>query len=141
METLLTPRKAAEQPPHFSAYISCGQTPGQIRTPLGTEVGFSPGDTVLDGDPAPAERGAAAPPTFLANVYCGQTAGWIRIPLGTEVGLGPGNIVLDGEQAPPPTEMGKAAPTLWPMSIVAKRLDGSGYNLVRRWASAQAALS
>jgi len=32
--------------------------------PLGTEVGLSPGDIVLDGDPAPSpsmERGIAAP--------------------------------------------------------------------------------
>jgi len=30
--------------------------------PPGTEVGLSPGDTVLDGDPAPpTERGTAAP--------------------------------------------------------------------------------
>jgi len=33
--------------------------------PLGTEVGLSTGDIVLDGDPAhPTETGTAAPPTF-----------------------------------------------------------------------------
>jgi len=37
----------------------------RIRVPLGTEVGFSPGNIVLDGDPAPPmERSTAAPPTF-----------------------------------------------------------------------------
>ena len=57
-------------------------------------------------------------------VYCGQTAGWIKMPLGVEVGLGPCHIVLDGNPAPrkgaqhPP-------PNFRPMSIVAKRLDGS----------------
>jgi len=37
--------------------------------PLGTEVGLGPGDTVLDGDPAPpTERGTAAPaPHFSAH--------------------------------------------------------------------------
>ena len=41
--------------------ISCGQTAGCIRMPLGTEVGLGYGDIVLDGDPAPAtERDTAA---------------------------------------------------------------------------------
>jgi len=53
------------------------------------------------------------------------------MPLGTEVGLGPGYVVLDGTQLAP--KRGKAARLhFWPMSIVAKRLDGSGYHLVRR---------
>jgi len=38
--------------------------------------------------------------------------------LGTEVGLDPGHVVLDGDSAPP--KRGTAAPTLQPMSIVAK---------------------
>jgi len=33
------------------AYVYCSQTAGWIRVPLGTEVGLSPGDIVLDGDP------------------------------------------------------------------------------------------
>jgi len=41
--------------------------------PLGMEVGLSPGDFVLDGDPAPISKGAD-PPQFTAHVYCGQTA-------------------------------------------------------------------
>jgi len=44
-----------------------------MRMPLGLEVGFGPGDIVLDEDPPPArERGTAAP-YFLGHVYCGQT--------------------------------------------------------------------
>ena len=43
--------------------------------------------------------------------------------LGTEVGLGPGHIVLVGD--PVPSKRGAVAPTFLPMSIVAKRLDGS----------------
>jgi len=78
-------------------------------------------------------------------VYCCQMVGWIKIKFGAVVGLGPGHIVLDGDQAPP-TERETAAPTFkvyrrryclhpynpWPMSIVAKRLDGSRCHLVRR---------
>ena len=32
--------------------------------PLGTEVGFDPGDTVLDGDLVPSLKGAQPPPHF-----------------------------------------------------------------------------
>jgi len=42
------------------------------------------------------------------------------MPLGMEVGIGPGDFALDGDPAFP-TERGTAAPTLRPMSIVAKR--------------------
>ena len=96
--------------------------------PLGTEVGLGPGDIVLDGDPSPPKKGAAAP-TFRL-MYCGQTAGWIEMPLGTEVGLGPGDIVLDGAQLPLKGSQPPAA--FRPMSIVAKRLDGSRCHLVRK---------
>jgi len=46
--------------------VYSGQTVGWIKTPLGMEVGLGPGDTALDGDPAPTtERGIAAPsPSF-----------------------------------------------------------------------------
>jgi len=47
--------------------------------------------------------------------------------LDTEVGLGPSDIVLDRDPAPP-TQRGTAALLQFfrPMSIVAKRLHGSG---------------
>ena len=49
--------------PQFSAHVYCGQTAGSIRIPLGTEVGLSPGDIVLDGDPAPSsQRKTGTPP-------------------------------------------------------------------------------
>jgi len=38
--------------PQFSAHVYCGQTSVCIRMPLGTEVGVSLGDIVLDGYPA-----------------------------------------------------------------------------------------
>ena len=88
---------------------------------LGMEVGLSPGDFVLDGDPAspPLKRHS---PQFLSNVCCGQTTGWMKTPLGTEVDLGRGHIVLDG--VPALRERGTAAPhlfgpcLLWPRSPI-----------------------
>jgi len=67
---------------------------------LGMEVGLSPGDIVLDGDPAtpPAKKGAQQP-QFSAHV---QVAVCIRIPLGMDIGLSLGDIVLDGDPAPVP---------------------------------------
>ena len=93
------PPKGA-QPPQFVA-VYFGQTAACIRIPLGTDVGLSLGDTVLDGDPAPSPLKGHTPTKFLSHVYCGQTAGWMKTPLGTEVDLGPGHSVLDGDQAAP----------------------------------------
>ena len=67
--------------------------------PLGTDVGLSTGDFVLDGDPLPSPKRGRSPPIF-AHVYCGQTAGWIKLVLGMEIGLSPGDFVLDGDPAP-----------------------------------------
>jgi len=54
------------------------------------------------------------------------------MPLGTEVGLGPSDIVLDGDPAPP-TQRGTAIlPFFRPMSVMAKRLHGSGCLVVCR---------
>ena len=74
--------------------------------PLGMELGLSPGDFGLDGDPAPRPKGrrgpgAEPPPQFSAHGYCGRTAGWIKMTLCMEVGLGQVHIVLDGDTAPP----------------------------------------
>ena len=97
----------------------------------GMEVGLSPGDFVLDCDPAPSlKRGGA--PQFSADVYCGPTAAWIKMPLATEVGLGLRDIVLDGDPAPPPIKGHSSLPDFWPISVVAKCLDGFRWNLVWR---------
>jgi len=70
--------------------------------PLGMKVGLSPGDFVLDGDPAsPPQKGGGAP-QFSVHVYCGETAARIKMPLDTKVGLGPDHIVLDGDLSPLP---------------------------------------
>ena len=109
-------------PAQFSTHVHCGQTAGWIRITLGTEVGLGPGHIVLDGTQLPQQ--------FSVHVYCGKTAGWIKMPLGTEVGLTPGDIVLDGDPALSPKR--STTPNIRPMSIVAKRLDGSRYHLIRR---------
>ena len=44
-------QKGAEPPPQFLAHFYCNQTAGCIKMALGMEVGLSPGDFVLDGDP------------------------------------------------------------------------------------------
>jgi len=46
--------KTAVEPPKFSAHVYCGQTAGWIKMALGTEIGLSAGDSMLDGDPAPS---------------------------------------------------------------------------------------
>jgi len=64
-------------------------------------------------------------------VYCGQTVGWIQMKLDMQVCLGPGHIVLDEDSAPLPKK-GADPQNFWPMSIVAKRLDGSRWHLTCR---------
>ena len=53
-------------------------------------------------------------------VYCGQTVGWIKMKLGMQVCLGPGDSVRWGPSSP----KRDTAPNFWPISIVAKWLDG-----------------
>jgi len=90
---------------------------------LGMEVDLGPGDIVLDGDPAlPPLKGHS--PQFSAHVRCGQTALWTKMSIGMEVDLGAGDFVLDGDPAP--------RKKFRPMSIVAKRLDGSKCDLICR---------
>ena len=50
--------------PQFSAHICCSHMAGWINMPLGMEVGLSPGDFVLDGDPAPPEKKGTTPPNY-----------------------------------------------------------------------------
>jgi len=99
---------------------------------LGIEVSLSPGDFVLDGDPALLpQKGAEPPPQFSAHFYCGQTAGCTKMPLGMELRLSPGDFVLDGDTAPP--QKGGGAPAKFSAHVYcAKRLDASRCHLVCR---------
>jgi len=55
------PKKGAEPPLKFSAHFYCVQTAACIKMPLGMEVRLSPGDFVLDGNLATAQKGDGAP--------------------------------------------------------------------------------
>jgi len=100
------------------------------------EVGLSPGDFVLDADPAPLPNKGRSP-QFLAHVFCGQTAAWIKMPLGTEVDLGLRDIVLDGEPAPPPLKGHSPTPIfgqcpLWPNGWMDQDVTGGKRRIRRR---------
>jgi len=70
--------------PQFSAHVYCGQTAGCIKMPLGMEVGLSPVDFVLDGDPAAPPQKGAEPPIFgpcllRPNGCIDEDATWYRV--------------------------------------------------------------
>jgi len=129
--------KRRRSPPPKKNVGPCSLGPNGWMDQDGTRHDLSPVDFVLHGDPAPSQEGGRAP-KFSAHVYCGQTAGWITMALGMEVGLSPGDFVLDGTLVPSPNR--GRLPNFWPIFIVAKRLDASRCQLVRRYASAQATL-
>jgi len=85
------------------------------------------------------ERGTAPlPPIFGPSLLWSN--GWMdQDALGTEVGLSPDHIMLDGD---PKTQLRKGHnnPSHFGRCIVDRRLDRSGYHLVRRQASAQITL-
>jgi len=51
--TLPSPKGGGGGAPQFSAHVYCSQTAGWMKVVLGMEVGLSPDDFVLDGDPVP----------------------------------------------------------------------------------------
>ena len=59
------PYKGGVAPSQFSAHVYCAQTAGCIKMQLDMEVGLCPGEFVLDGDPAPPQKGAEPPPQSL----------------------------------------------------------------------------
>ena len=61
-----------------------------------TQVGLSPCNIVLDGDPAPTPERGGAPSFQPVSVV----AKWIKMPLGMEVGPSPSDFVLDRDPAP-----------------------------------------
>jgi len=117
----------------------CGQTVGQIKMKLGMQVGLGL-TTLLDADPAPLSKGGlqrgAEPPIF------GPYLLW---PNGS---MDPAAIWYGGRTRPRrlcvrwgPTSRSPKRGLLanfWPMSIVAKRLDGSRWHFALRWALVQA---
>jgi len=79
-----SPVPQGDTAPQFSAHVRYGQTAGWTKMPLGMEVHLSPGDFVLDGDPAPPEKRAQPPPNFWLmsllwrNGCMDQDATWYR---------------------------------------------------------------
>jgi len=119
--------KGAEPP--ILAHVYCCQTAGTIRMPLGMEVVLGPNQIMLDGDPAPPKMGQSPP--ILTHVCCGEVAGWIKMPLGSWYGgrSHPTRHCVRWEPISP--KKGPPQPSTFPpISIVAKRMGGSGYHLV-----------
>jgi len=61
--------------------VYCGQTAGRIKIKFCMQVGLGPGQSVLDGDPAPLPQNAAEPPFFgpcllWPNGWMDQDATW-----------------------------------------------------------------
>jgi len=81
------------------------------------------------GTPLPQKEGHSTPNfghVLWPNGCIDEDVTWYR----EGVGHGPGHIVLLGTQLPP--KKGTASYNFRPMSVVAKRLDGSKYHLVGR---------
>ena len=63
---------------------------------LGMEIGHSPGNFVVDGDPAAPPKKGGAHNFRRTSIVVKRLHIWIKMSLGTEVGLGLRDIVLDG---------------------------------------------
>jgi len=80
-----SPKGGGAEPPKFSAHVYCGQTAGWMKLLLGMEVGLSPGDFMLDGDPVPFPQNGAESPSLIfgplllwPNGCMHQNATWYR---------------------------------------------------------------
>jgi len=63
--------------PRSLPHVYCDQTAGWTKLVLGTEVGLSPGDFVLDGDPAPVPKGCGAP-SLIFGPFLLWPNGWMH---------------------------------------------------------------
>jgi len=136
------PKSGRSLPPQKKKFghVYCDQTAGCIKMPLGTEVDISPGDFVLDETPLPLSKRGRSPTIFSPcllrpNGCMDQDATWYGArsrPRRHCVRWGPSS---------PPQKGGEALfPNFWPVSIVAKRLDGSRWHLAWTWALVQTTL-
>jgi len=95
--------------PQFAAHICCGQVAVWIKIPLGMEIGYSPGDFVLDGDPAPPpfQKKGRSPPIFGPCLLWPNS--WI-VQDGTRHGGGPRSRPHCARWGPssPPQKSGRA---------------------------------
>ena len=92
------PRSPSQKSPKFSVRVYYGQTAGWINMPIGTKVGLSPGNSVLDGEQAPSpQRGWNPLLNFRPMSIVAETAAWIKMTLVMDVGLSSRDFVLDGD--------------------------------------------
>ena len=70
-----SPKRGRSPFPKFSANFYCRQTVRCIKMPLVMEVGLSPGDFVLDGDPAPPQKGGGTPQFWPMSILAKQLRG------------------------------------------------------------------
>ena len=89
--------------------------------PLGMDVGLSPGDFVLDGEPVPPLDKGRSPLQIFGP--CLLSAGWIKMPLGMEVGLGLRDIVFDVDPATP-RRKGTPTPTQFLAHVYCGQMPG-----------------
>jgi len=118
--------------PQFSVHICCGQMAAWIKMPLGTEVGLSPGDFVLDGDSAPSSQRGRSPQIFgpcllWPNGWMDEDATW------HEGRPQPRRLCVRWRPSPPPKK-GRSPPVsnFRPIFTMTKRLDASRCHLVWR---------
>jgi len=106
----------------FSAHVRYGQMAGWIKLTLATEVGLGPGDIVLDGDPAPSEKGGTAP-NFPPMFVVAKRLDGSRCHLVRGRPQPRRHCVSWGASSSPRKGGTLAPPSLRPMSIVAKYDD------------------
>jgi len=118
----------AKRSPQFSAHICCDQMAGWIKMPLGMELGLSPGNFMLDGDPAPLPKKGGSPPIF--GPYLLQPNGCMDQDAVWHGGRPQSrrHCIRWGPSSPSQNE----SPNFRPTSIVAKWLHGSRCHLVWR---------
>jgi len=73
-----SPSPKGGRSPQFSAHVYCGQTAGWIKMLLGTKVGLSSGDSVLDGDPAPTPHKGGGAPFPIFGPFLLWPNGWMH---------------------------------------------------------------
>jgi len=133
--TLFSPKLVEPLSPIFCTCLLC-QTAGWIKMALVVEVGLGPGHTVLCGDLALlSQKGAEPPPQFSAHFLWPN--GWMHQDATWYGGRPqPRRLCVRWGRSPPSQKRGGAPRPIFGLCLQAKRLDGPGYHLVRRYASA-----
>jgi len=97
--------KGGRAPFQFTAHVYCGQRAGWFKIALGMEVNFSPGDFVLDEDPASIPKKGAEPSSLFSALFVLWPNDWMHQDA-TWYGSRPqpiiGDFVLDRDLVPLP---------------------------------------